>query len=106
MSPLICCICSKNEKNGTENQNSTDKRFYGPANSCVEISKLGYTLNGYYLVKGKNQIKNDQIEVLGCRFKHPDGSKEGIVINYTQYNIVKGIEIIFSQRRKNRIHRY
>ncbi len=45
----------------------TDTRFYGPANSCVEIAKLGYTLNGYYLVKG-NTTTNSQIQVLGCKF--------------------------------------
>jgi len=32
-------------------------RLYGPATSCVEISKLGYSLNGYYLVEGKKHIK-------------------------------------------------
>ena len=57
-------------------KNITDNRFYGPANSCVEIAKLGYTLNGYYLVKG-NTTTNSQIQVLGCKFKHFDRSKEG-----------------------------
>ena len=69
---------SQKEKNGTKNQNIVVTLFYGPAFNCVDISKLGYTLNGYYLVKDKNQTKNYQVEVLGCRFKHPEGSKEGI----------------------------
>jgi len=72
-------IHSKNEKNGSKNQNVTDKRFYGPASSCAEISKLGYTLNGYYLIKNKNTTKNDLLEVLGCRFKHSSGAKDGII---------------------------
>lgn len=72
-------VFSKKEKNRSENQDIVDTKFYGPASSCFEISKLGYTLNGYYLIKGKNQTKNNQVEVLGCRFKHPDGSKEGII---------------------------
>ena len=71
----LLIIFSKKEKNVTR---ASQEKFYGPASSCLEISKLGYTLNGYYLVKGKNQTKNDQVEVLGCRFNHPNGLKEGI----------------------------
>jgi len=73
-------VFSKKEKNDTGNQDVKDKRFYGPASNCFDISKFGYTLNGYYLVKGKNQTKNDQVEVLGCRFNHPNGFKEGILL--------------------------
>jgi len=79
-------VHSQKEKNSKENRNIVDTRFYGPASNCVEISKLGYTLNGYYLVKGKNQTKNNQVEVLGCRFKHPDGSKEGIIFKNYEFN--------------------
>ncbi len=45
------------EKDATENNNVV---YYGPTASCVEISKLCYTLNGYYLVNGKNQTKKTQ----------------------------------------------
>jgi len=69
----------KKEKDTTKNQNIADHPFYGPPSSCAEISKLGYTLNGYYLVKVKNQTKRDKVEVLGCQFKHLSGSKEGII---------------------------
>jgi len=83
---IFIYVFSKKEKNGTEHQTIIDKRFYGPASSCVEISKLGYTLNGYYLVRGDNKTQIDQVEVLSCLFKRPDGSKEGKTINLTQEN--------------------
>ncbi len=67
---------NEDEDETPKTKNITDTRFYGPANSCAEIAKLGYTLNGYYLVKG-NTTKNDRILVLGCKFKHVDGSREG-----------------------------
>ena len=69
--------CSRKEKDGTENDIIEDKRFYGPAYSCAQISELGYTLNGYYLVKIENQTRINQVEVLDCRFKHINGYKRG-----------------------------
>lgn len=68
-----------------ERKNSTDKpavrRFYGPPINCSELSELGYTLNGFYLVKSKSEnnsiISNKdgsgqmQVEVVYCTFKHP-----------------------------------
>lgn len=51
------------------------ERFYGPATNCAELSKLGYTLNGYYLVNsGINQPNKDRkITIVDCRFRHPTG---------------------------------
>ena len=59
-------------------EEESKKRFYGPATNCTELSKLGYTLNGYYLVNGnKNESKKSKnIKVVDCRFKKPYG-KEG-----------------------------
>lgn len=37
---------SKNDTN-----QHTIPRFYGPPSNCSDLSLLGYTLNGYYLVK-------------------------------------------------------
>jgi len=67
-----------------ERKNGTDKpavrRFYGPPTNCSELSELGYTLNGFYLVKApENNVTaikdNDkiQVEVISCAFKHPEG---------------------------------
>ena len=61
-----------------DDKNKT-KRFYGPATNCNELGKLGYTLNGLYLVDCKDQSKKSiKIEVIYCQFKQPNGIKEGI----------------------------
>ena len=57
--------------NGKE-KNVTDKKFYGPATNCNELRQLGYTLNGYYLVKGKGEIIKSEVQVVYCRFKLPN----------------------------------
>jgi len=61
-----------------ENKFSGDNknaRFYGPARSCKDLEKLGYSLNGYYLVQNENtELKNSEeqkIEVIICRFQLP-----------------------------------
>lgn len=51
------------------------ERFYGPPTSCNELGKLGYTLNGYYLVNGVNSKR--QIEIILCQFKSPHGFNLG-----------------------------
>ena len=50
------------------------QRFYGPPCNCSELGKLGYTLNGYYLVNGSKS--SSEIEVLLCRFKLQPGENE------------------------------
>ena len=37
--------------------NEADQQLYGPATNCNELGKLGYTLNGYYLIGGKEQFQ-------------------------------------------------
>lgn len=69
---FLKCFYSKKEKNDTE-ENKMVKRFYGLPSNCSELVKLGYTLNGYYLVNGTN---SKQIEVNLCRFQQPPGSNE------------------------------
>ncbi len=59
-------------------KNETETRFYGPATSCEELGKLGYTLNGLYLVDCADKSMEGKIEVIECRFKQPHGSKEGM----------------------------
>jgi len=52
-------------------------RFYGPATGCSDLGRLGYTLNGYYLVQEKeNKSTNSssssnhrRIEIVECRFR-------------------------------------
>ena len=46
--------------------------FYSPPTNCIELEKIGYTLNGYYLVNGSEN--SNQVEVVLCRFKLPPGN--------------------------------
>ncbi len=65
------------------NRNSTDDvplppKFYGPPHNCSELSKLGYTLNGFYQVKqiipSSSKIDDfSQLETIYCAFKQPGG---------------------------------
>ncbi len=64
-----------------------EARFHGPATNCIELSKLGYTLNGYYLVSSgsnnetpssqkKKESNNGPIRVVECRFRQPIGKNK------------------------------
>jgi len=63
------------------NRNNTHPvipQFYGPPHNCSELSKLGYTLNGFYQVKPfiSNRSNVDdftQLETIYCAFKQPGG---------------------------------
>ncbi len=59
-----------------ERKNETDEipRFYGPPTNCTELSQLGYTLNGYYLVKNFNDSDQNaavNLDTVYCAFKQP-----------------------------------
>ena len=58
-------------------KSSVGTRFYGPASNCKELGKLGYTLNGFYLVKGKGESGSNSVEAVLCQFKLPEESKGG-----------------------------
>jgi len=65
----------KNENNINLNQHQRNSIFYGPPTNCSDLSRLGYTLNGYYLVKtdeSNNEVKN--LQSIYCAFKQPGGS--------------------------------
>jgi len=59
-------------KNNTDNKIS---RFYGQPTNCSHLSQLGYTLNGFYLVKSANLLDTSglQLETVFCSFKQPEG---------------------------------
>lgn len=42
---------------------------------------LGYTLNGYYLIKKGNLRKNKNVGVVYCQFQQPQVQKKGKKIN-------------------------
>lgn len=54
-----------------------ETRFYGPASNCHELGKLGHTLNGFYLVKGKDESISRSVEAVLCQFQVPEKSQEG-----------------------------
>jgi len=56
----------------------TTKTFYGPATSCEELLKIGFTRNGFYLVKSSATSNNSHVEVVDCLFNHPNGDNEGM----------------------------
>jgi len=68
---------SKKDRNNETEVEANAKRFYGPPTSCDDLNKLGYTLNGYYLIKGKEKSNASQIQVTYCRFHQPTGVKLG-----------------------------
>ncbi len=64
------------DRNKMDPDDDNNRLFYGPATGCNDLGKLGYTLNGYYLVHGKEKQSSDsssniisQIEVVECRFR-------------------------------------
>jgi len=48
------------------------RRFYGPPTNCSDLSLLGYTLNGYYLVKPVSETLDTLSETIYCAFKQPE----------------------------------
>lgn len=67
--------CSLKRKSEFE-EGSTPKRFYGPPTNCAELQKLGHTLNGYYLIKGKKISNANGIQVVYCQFDQPPGENK------------------------------
>jgi len=69
---------SGKEKNETDADDESNFRFYGPATGCNDLGRLGYTLNGFYLVQERENKStnssigsdNRQIEIVECRFRH------------------------------------
>ena len=55
----------------------TGVQFLGPASNCEELLKIGYTRNGFYLVKGNATSDNSLVEIVDCLFEQPNDVKEG-----------------------------
>jgi len=68
-------------KNETELQKQTNRRRYEQPTNCSDLSLLGFTLNGFYLVKSNEsstskskRTNNDiKLETVFCAFKQPEG---------------------------------
>lgn len=78
---LIHTRIRSSEKSKIEENNL---QFYGPASNCLELGKLGYTLNGYYLVKSNDlqdsSSKKAIVDVVHCQFQQSlkGAGKKGI----------------------------
>lgn len=60
------------------------KEFDGPPTSCDDLSTLGYTLNGHYLVNEKNVSENQhKVEMISSLFKKPTGIEESKLCLYS-----------------------
>lgn len=64
------------ESSFNDEDETIGRKFYGPPTSCNELSMLGYTLNGFYVVEKKNQAhketnRSKKIEVIYCQFHQP-----------------------------------
>ena len=69
----------KDKKKNETKEEIAVKSFYGPPTSCGELNSLGYTLNGYYLVKDKEKdysTSSRGIKVVFCQFKKIQGTKD------------------------------
>ena len=56
---------------------SITKGFYGPPTNCKDLGGLGYNLNGYYMVKGKDESNSSKMQTVYCRFHQPQEIKLG-----------------------------
>ncbi len=68
-------------RNDSSIDNPFRNRFYGPPTNCSDLNRLGYTLNGFYLIQpiihsetsvtnDSNKIgKNHKLETVFCAFK-------------------------------------
>ncbi len=63
---------NNDNKNGGKSQ-----QFYGPATNCDELGQLGYTLNGYYLVKrATDSTMKGNIGIVYCQFQQLHAGQE------------------------------
>ena len=72
------CIIFDRGKLKNESEKIRIVQFFGPATNCEELLRIGYTRNGFYLVKGGATSKNSHVEIVDCVFKHPNGVEEGV----------------------------
>ncbi len=57
------------------NEHPAVKRFNSNPTNCGEIGKLGYTLNGFYIVNGSDS--DGRFAVVFCHFLlHPNGADQ------------------------------
>ena len=86
-------------KNGTDA--IIPKAFYGPPTNCAELTKLGYTLNGFYQVQqipisDSNSTNNfTQLVTIYCAFKQAGGT-------FNEYKVEKRLGLSANLKIDNR----
>ena len=58
------------EREGDNDPPNRIRQFYGPPANCSDLTRLGYTLNGFYLVKKpSNDEKITTLDIIHCAFQ-------------------------------------
>ena len=70
----VFIFSGKKNKTYSEVSMNIENRFYGPPTNCSELAKLGYTLNGYYLIK--NGSEQGSIGIVYCQFYKQEKTPE------------------------------
>jgi len=71
--PSLIHYSEKDKNYGEKNQ-----KVSGPATNCNELALLGYSLNGYHLIKKKDKSKyKTKIAVVYCQFQQLPSQKQG-----------------------------
>jgi len=78
---LPASVLRGKKKNETDEDNR--KIFYGPPTNCSDLSRLGYTLNGFYQIKNPvlsdKLTKTTKLETVYCAFKQ-EGTYNPILV--------------------------
>ena len=86
--------------------NPNRHRFYGPPTSCFDLSQLGYTLNGFYLVQLVNITTETKVETVYCAFEQPEGTSLNQSIVEKRGDYLKLNDVIIRKRVGGGIHFY
>lgn len=74
------------------NQHQKTDILYGPPTNCYDLSRLGYTLNGYCLVQRVTEALNNEVpnlETIYCAFKQKEGSSSNLSTEEKRIGILK-----------------
>ena len=80
--------------------------FLGPPTSCSDLSRLGYTLNGYYIVNQVTDLVKHEVinlETVYCTFKQLEGSSNLPTVVEKRIGILKFFYFNISKQSSLRI---
>jgi len=85
---------------------SNRHRFFGPPTNCFDLSQLGYTLNGFYMVKSANIPTETKVETIYCAFEQPEGTSLNQSIVEKRGDYLKLNDVTNQKRVGGGIHFY